>query len=98
MIIYVAGKMRGLPDLGRSAFYSAEKRLNEMGHIALNPARLPVGMQDSKYMPICLAMLDAADIVLMLEGWENSAGAKVEHSYAKLQGKKIVYEKDGWTL
>ena len=61
MIIYIAGKMRGLPDLGKAEFDAAAERLREEGHIVLNPAGLPVGMPIDRYMPICLAMVNAAD-------------------------------------
>ncbi len=30
-VAYIAGPMRGLPDLGRAAFYEAEIRLREKG-------------------------------------------------------------------
>ena len=34
-------------------------------------------------MPICLAMLREADIIAILPGWENSAGAQIEAAFAK---------------
>ena len=47
-------------------------------------------------MPICLAMLDAAGAVYMLEGWERSHGALIERSYALYQGKAVFEpEKEG---
>ena len=39
--IYISGPMSGIEDLNRSAFESAEKKIQEMGHIALNPHRFP---------------------------------------------------------
>lgn len=91
-VVYIAGPMSGLPDLGRKHFREAEKRLKEAGYIALNPAVLPKGMEKDRYMPICLAVLEAADAVYMLQGWRSSAGAQMERAYAQYQGKEIWEE------
>ena len=92
MVVYIAGKMRGLQDLGRAKFNEAARDIKGLGHIALSPAVLPTGMDDNSYLPICTAMIDAADAVYMLDNWTDSVGAKVEHSYAVAQGKYIIYE------
>jgi len=91
-IVYISGKMRGLEDLGRTHFNLAEMYMREKGFVVLNPSRLPDGMSDEKYMPICLSMLDAADAVLMLNGWSHSKGAQAEYHYAVCQGKTILLE------
>lgn len=91
MIVYIAGKMNGLPDKGRETFAKAEEYLKSYGHIVLNPACLPDGMKPHQYMPICLAMLEQADAVCLLEGWEYSKGAILEKLYANYQFKKIFY-------
>lgn len=90
-VVYISGKMTGLPDLGRSAFAEAEKLLEEQGYIVLNPAVLPDGLAKEAYMPICLAMLQAADWIYMLPGWEDSEGAKIELAYARYQHKKVTF-------
>lgn len=92
LIIYIAGKMRGLPDLGRAKFDATAERLREQGHIVLNPADVPSGMPIDRYMPICLAMVNAADAVYMLKGWGTSPGATLERMYAEYQGKKVFFE------
>ena len=93
-VIFISGKMRGLPDLGKHNFDIAEANLRQRGYIVLNPADLPTGMQPERYLPICIAMLQAADSVYMLDGWQDSKGACAEHSYALCQGKQIIYQKD----
>lgn len=90
-IVYIAGPMRGLPDLGRAIFNQAEERLKARGYLVLNPARLPVGMPQERYMPICLAMLEAADTVCTLPGWQHSQGARLELDYACMQGKNVMH-------
>lgn len=91
MIIYLAGKMSGLPDYGRAQFKKAEEALSSMGNIVLNPACLPIGLKEHSYMPIGLAMLNEADAIFLIKGWEKSKGAKLEKKFAEYQGKAILY-------
>lgn len=94
MTIYIAGPMSGLPESNRPAFYAAAAKINSIeGFTAVNPAVLPASLPDKAYLPICTAMIEAADGVYMLDGWEKSAGAKAERAYAKRQGKAIVFER-----
>lgn len=94
MVVYIAGKMSNLPDLGRAHFNEAAKRLREKGYVVLNPADLPDGMPVTKYMPICLAMVSVADAVYALDNWKNSSGAFIEVNYARYQGKELLFEED----
>lgn len=91
MTVYIAGKMTGLPDLGRQAFNDAEKRLIDAGYDVINPAILPRFLSREQCIPICLAMIDAADVVFALENWEDSPGARLEVEYAKVRRKIIKY-------
>lgn len=92
-VVYIAGKMAGLPDLGREKFDVAARELQDRGFTVLNPAELPCGMPGDRYMPICLAMVSAADAVYALDNWGDSKGAQIEVAYARYQGKKILFEK-----
>lgn len=91
MTVYIAGKMTGLPDLGREAFNSAESRLKDAGYNVINPAILPQFLSREQCIPICLAMIDAADMIYVLDNWEDSIGAKLEVEYAKTMGKKLLF-------
>lgn len=91
-VVYIVGKMTGLPDLGRAKFAAAAKELRDKGFSVLDPAELPVGMPENRYLPICLAMVDVADTVYALNNWKNSNGAKIEIQYATYQGKNIVFQ------
>lgn len=91
MRIYISGKMTGLPDLGRALFNATAEALARDGHTVLNPAFLPVGLAKNDYLPMCLRMIDAADALYMLDNWQQSPGAQIEHDYAAYQGKKIFY-------
>lgn len=91
MKIYIAGKITGDPDYKRK-FAQAEMLLSESEHIAMNPAILPEGFPWESYMPICYAMIDACDAIYLLQGWEESKGARLERTYAKAHDKLITYQ------
>lgn len=80
-IVYISGPMSGLPDLGRKSFAEAEKILSEE-FIVLNPASMPLGMKYEQYMAISIVMLQQADYICLLPGWENSKGARAEKAFA----------------
>ena len=71
----------------------AARLLRTCGHTVLNPAVLPQ-LPEDKYLPICTAMIDAADAIYLLDGWSKSLGARCERLYAKRQGKLELTEKD----
>ena len=75
----------------RLKFAKVQKMLENKGHIIINPAMLPVGLDNDKYMPICLSMIDGADAIYLFNNWEHSKGALLEKSYAEYQGKEVIY-------
>lgn len=44
------------------------------------------------YMRVDLELLKRADSVYMMQEWKASRGARIEERYARLLGKKVVYE------
>ena len=91
MKIYIAGKITGDPDY-RAKFADAQRQIEAQGHIVLNPAMLPEGMEPKDYMRICFAMIDTADAIYLLKDWCSSFGASIERSYAMYTGKSILTE------
>lgn len=87
--LYISGPITGIPDY-KEKFMAAAKKLEGTGAVVLNPATLPEGMNREDYMRICLSMVDVADVVVMLPGWEDSAGARLERNYAIYQMKYCV--------
>lgn len=92
MRIYISGAMRSCMSTYRQKFARAQKMLEEEGHIVINPAVLPVGLDMDRYMPICLSMIDAADAIFLFNNWQNSKGALLEKAYAEYQGKEILFD------
>ena len=76
--VYISGPMTGLPGYNRPAFHAAARRLAALGHVPLNPALLPEGLEYDEYLAVDLAMVAIADTILLLPGWENSTGAAYE--------------------
>ena len=75
--VYISGPITGVEGY-RGAFGYAEKQILAHGHIPLNPAMLPDGMAQRDYMAICTAMIARADEVMLLPGYDKSAGSLVE--------------------
>lgn len=94
MVVYIAGPMTGTEDMGRARFRETARRLRGRGDIPLNPAELPEGMREESYLPICLAMLREADAILLLDGWQGSAGALAEYHFALKTDKRIIWEEE----
>jgi hypothetical protein len=88
-VIYIAGPIAGVEKYWE-AFEQAEDDLSALGYIPLSPARLPMGLTNEQYARIDMAMLDSADAVLFIAGWENSEGAKLEKRYTEYIKKPHV--------
>lgn len=88
MKIYIAGKITGVPDY-KEHFARAREKLEQQGYTVLDPSHLPGGLTPADYMRICLAMVESADIICLLPGWQDSPGADIERSYAKYIGKGV---------
>ena len=92
MTIYIAGKMTGLPNYNFDRFNAKETELTKKGWRVLNPAKIGVLPDYEMYWPINSAMLDGADAVYMLDGWEDSPGARKELFYAIKIGLPVMFE------
>ena len=90
--IFISGAISNDPVRNRGIFYAASEMLRSPNTVVLNPAALPVGLTEPEYMQICLAMLQCVDTVYMLDGWEQSQGARTEHCLAQKLNLKIVYQ------
>ena len=88
-VVYISGPISGVAEYWK-AFEQAEDDINSLGYIPLSPSRLPGGMTNEQYMKICTAMIDSADMVLLLPNWRDSQGAKLEAQYCEYTGKPFA--------
>lgn len=105
-VYYLSGKItdgdRTTPEsiqINKDKFIKKAEELSNEGHAVFIPGENfgCVGQENSwnwkQYMRPCLAIMKKADVVYMLDGWEGSRGAKVEHFLAKRKGMNVVYER-----
>lgn len=88
-VVFISGPITGVERYWE-AFEAAEDELLAVGYIPLSPAHLPLGMSNKQYQRICMAMIDSADAVLFLPGWQRSQGASLENTYCRYTGKPWV--------
>ena len=93
-ILFISGPMKGFPNKNRERFNEIEELAISLGYTVLNPATLPDGLNDEDYLPICLAMLEAADYMFSMcsNGYYHSCAA--EQAYAVAQGIHILTNED----
>ena len=98
-IAYIAGSYRTKSGLKRLYFiYKARKAAItywRKGYAVICP-HFDSGFFDGKapdeaFLDGYLRLVECSDILVMLPGWLNSAGARKEHQYATELRKKIVY-------
>ncbi|QYC55130.1 hypothetical protein SEA_BOILGATE_50 [Mycobacterium phage Boilgate] len=93
-ILYIAGPMTGLADFNRPAFRVMADRLRRKGYRVVNPAELPGETLNNPwdwYMRRDLAELVKCDGIVLLPGWEQSKGARLEHHVAVTLGMTVTY-------
>ena len=86
--IYIAGKITGDPNY-KAKFEAAAEEYKKRGYTVLCPSWLPGGMLSADYMRICFAMIDTADVVAFLPGYETSPGAQLELQYCLYTDKSV---------
>ena len=101
--IYIAGPMRGIPELNFPEFYRIEALWRERGWDVVNPAQMD---KDHGYVPTKqqvkfddlsieqamerdLPAVASCDAIAMMTGWEKSQGANIELRHAKELGKEV---------
>lgn len=106
MKVYLAGPMSGLPDQGFSEFFKYEEILKGYGYEVFNPARADLEIYGSLEETIkkanyrdCLRIdlnwiLDHAEAIALMPGWEWSRGVAIELALAKVLGlEEILLDK-----
>ena len=92
--IYISGAISKDPNFVEK-FAKKESELIERGYEVLNPAKVAQDFPNltyDQYMNIDLAILECADVIYMLEDWNNSVGAVTEYIFAIQNGKEVIQE------
>ena len=89
--IYISGKITDNPNY-KAEFEAAELALKIAGFQPVNPAeeQLPDGATWADYMRQDIKLLCDCDAIYMLNGWRESAGAKIEHKLARDLGIEVL--------
>lgn len=91
--VYIAGPMTGIPQHNYPAFAYVATALRGNGIDARSPHELDGGSMDRSwewYMREALKMLLECDEIVLLPGWENSRGARIERDVAGALGMSVV--------
>jgi len=95
MRVYISGKITGLKKKEAAALFAeVERQLLALGHEPVNPLNMHAGnppMQWTDYMVADIAELFRCDAIYMLENWEDSKGATIEHSIAENLQLPVIY-------
>lgn len=91
MKLYIAGPMTGYPELNFPAFHAEAARLRALGFEIVNPAEINADpcVEWLECMRRDIRALVLCDGIALLEGWEESRGAKVEHKLARGLGLRV---------
>lgn len=98
-VYYLAGPMTGKPNFNRDAFVEAAAVLREQGHEILNPVEMDLiygsweaaierPWQEHLARDVD-TVVNKADGVILLDGWEESRGANLEVRLARTFGKPV---------
>src|SRR5579872_2007966 len=91
MKIYLAGPMRGLPDLNFPEFHKYAAYLRSQGHEVFSPAEVRVP-QDNIRAVFALEMdwlCREAEAIYLMPGWSRSRGASAERALAEALDLKV---------
>lgn len=91
MKVYISGKITGDADY-KKKFANAEEMARAVGFEVFNPARVPDKVKPWEwYMKQDIKELMDCDAILLLKGWKESRGARLE-AYIASQLKIKIYE------
>jgi len=90
--IYISGKITGIEETAPQLFKDAEDFLKAKGSEVVNPMTINHDHDKSwlNYMKTDIVALMECDSIFMLENWEESKGACIEHSLAIKLGYDIM--------
>ena len=94
MKIMISQPMRGKTEEQiRSEREELVRQLEKQGHEVIDTV-LDISENKSPiyYLAKSIELLDKADAVVFMPGWQQARGCKIEHEVAVEYGKKVFYE------
>ena len=97
--IYIAGPMTGMPEYNVPAFKAATDLLRKHNYRVISPHE-HLGVQDdteleyARILAYDIMLIAGCRSIVLLDGWNDSKGAKLECYYCESTNKQIVYYKD----
>ncbi|MBT9575108.1 MAG: DUF4406 domain-containing protein [Pseudomonas umsongensis] len=93
MRVYIAGPMTGLPEFNFPAFNAMADKLRAAGWHVENPADHGhvEGAGWADYLRYDIGRLATCEVVMLLPGWTQSRGARLEVSIARALGIGLMY-------
>lgn len=96
MNVYISGPISGTDHWdARDRFYKVWSEAREAGCEVVDPTDIGAwGLSWDTYMRIATTVIESGeiDMMVMLNGWEQSRGATIEHLWAKNHGVRIAYQ------
>ena len=99
MKVYIAGPMTGIELYNRPAFYQVAGELISKGYAPKHTADMPLGLEYEDYMEESFKRLKECEAMILLDGWDKSAGTIREIYFAHKNGIRIarnLKELDMW--
>ena len=93
MIIYISGKITGLPiEEVEDNFYNAQNRLEEAGFKVVNPLNNGLSADDKwqNHMKADIKLLMECNTIYLLSNWKDSKGATIKRDIAVALGYDVI--------
>lgn len=94
VVIYLSGAITGVDNF-KNRFEVAMNALRKIGYRKfINPAEMDMvldGMGYEDYMSVDFALIDMADVLVVIPDSENSSGVKREEMYALAKRKIMIH-------
>lgn len=92
--VYISGQITGLEqEVAQAKFEEAEILLVEKGYKPFNPMKLnppTISKRWKEYMLDDIILLFNCDAIYLLDNWQESKGARIEHFIAKEMNMVIL--------